>query len=437
MSAIDAVFGDSHADEKLVVGSVKSSIGHLESCAALIGIIKTVEALERACVPPQMLFRNPNPKINFDRVQIPTSLLQWPASQDGTRRAGVNSFGFGGTNGHAVLEAFQSMNLTPEPLPEQTPYLFKVSAASSASVIGLSKSLADYVEQRKPSLRDLSHTLLARRSNMRKMVFITASSHEELVTQLRSKSPTELTKSSKTDQKVAFIFTGQGAQWQVLLPNTKPGSCANMGHRPEMGKQLLKAYPLFRSVIAKCDHVLQTLPDGPSWNIAEELVKPKESSQLSKASFSQPMCTALQIGLVELWKSWGITPKGVVGHSSGEIGAAYAAGFLSLRDAIIIAFYRGLYLGENAPVKREGPAGAMCAVGLGETDCTDILKRYKGKVALAAVNSPSSCTLSGDVDAVKNIVSECAETGTFCRALRVDMGKSKLHACGYSTNGGF
>lgn len=190
-----------------------------------------------------------------------------------------------------------------------------------------------------------------------------------------------------------------------------------------MGKQLLETSPLFRSVIAECDKVLQYLPDAPSWKIAEELVKPKENSRLARASFSQPMCTALQIGLVEILRSWGVSPDGVVGHSSGEIGAAYAAGFLSLRDAIAIAYYRGLYLGENAPVKRNGPAGAMCAIGMGEADCANMLERYQGKVVLAAVNSPSSCTLSGDVDGIQKIVAECNENGTFCRALRVDMGK--------------
>ncbi|PYI12323.1 putative polyketide synthase [Aspergillus sclerotiicarbonarius CBS 121057] len=408
MSAIDAVFGDSHVVDKLVVGSVKSSIGHLESCAALVGIIKTVEALERATIPPQMLFRTPNPKINFDRISIPTALSDWPTSADGARRAGVNSFGFGGTNGHAVLEAFESTHAALRMFDEKRPYLFKVSAANTTSLVGLSKSIADYVEQERPALWDLSHTLLSRRSNLRKLAFITASSHDELVSKLRAE-PQELLRSNTLDKKVAFIFTGQGAQW------------------PEMGKQLLETSPLFRSVINECDEVLQSLPDAPSWKIAEELVKSKEKSRLSRASFSQPMCTALQVGLVEILKSWGISPSGVVGHSSGEIGAAYAAGFLSLRDAITIAFYRGLYLGENAPVKRDGPAGAMCAIGLGETDCANMLERYQGRVVLAAVNSPSSCTLSGDVDGIQSIVAECNENGTFCRALRVDMAYHSHH----------
>lgn len=218
MSAIDAVFGDSHMVDKLVVGSVKSSIGHLESCAALVGIIKTVEALERATIPPQMLFRIPNPKINFDRISIPTTLTDWPTSADGSRRAGVNSFGFGGTNGHVVLEAFDSTHTASRIFDEKRPYLFKVSAANTTSLLGLSKSIADYVERERPALCDLSHTLLSRRSNLRKLSFVTASSHDELVSKLRVE-PQELVRSNTTDKKVAFIFTGQGAQWQVILFN--------------------------------------------------------------------------------------------------------------------------------------------------------------------------------------------------------------------------
>lgn len=194
-----------------------------------------------------------------------------------------------------------------------------------------------------------------------------------------------------------------------------------------MGKQLLQCSPLFKNVIERCDEILASLPDGPSWSIKEELQKPKETSRLPKASFSQPICSALQIGLIELWKSWGITPQAVVVHSSGEIGAAYAAGLLSLRDAIIIAYYRGLYLGENAPIKLQGQKkGAMCAIGLGQNECHNLLQKYSGRIALAAVNSPSSCTLSGDEDAIREVVESCGKDGTFCRALRVDMGRSIL-----------
>jgi acyl transferase domain-containing protein len=190
-----------------------------------------------------------------------------------------------------------------------------------------------------------------------------------------------------------------------------------------MGKDLLKQSPLFASVIDECDLVLASLPEKPSWNIREEISKSPKVSQLYISTFSQPICTALQLGLSELWKSWGVKPLASFGHSSGEIAAAYAVGMLSLRDAMVIAFYRGLYMGRESGSGCDNRKGAMCAVGLGEPDCKDILKLFDGRVALAAVNSPSSCTLSGDDDAVREIVEICKEAGTFCRELRVDMGK--------------
>ena len=192
--------------------------------------------------------------------------------------------------------------------------------------------------------------------------------------------------------------------------------------RAGMGKQLLATSKLFAAIVDECDRHLALLPDRPEWSIREELQKPSKSSRINISTFSQPLCTALQLGLVEMWKAWGVTAQAVFGHSSGEIGAAYAASIVSLRDAIVIAYYRGLCMGNDDNSPRTGPKGAMCAIGLSEEGCEQILRSYKSRVALAAVNSPSSCTLSGDEDAIREIVETCKEDGTFCRALRVDMG---------------
>ncbi|KAJ6263867.1 Hybrid PKS-NRPS synthetase pynA [Drechslerella dactyloides] len=388
MSALDSIFGSSHTENPLVVGSIKSNIGHLESCAALAGIIKTVEALERGKIPPQMHFKNPNPKIDFSRMKIPTTLLDWPVSTSQVRRAAVNSFGFGGTNGHAVFENYPREH-SPA-VEESRPFLFIISAENETSLNQLCSSYADYIEANQPSLRDLS-----------------------LVERLRAdrSTPKPLTRNPEKFEGLAFVFTGQGAQWV------------------QMGKDLCERSSLFRSILEECDRILQTLPDGPDWSIIEELQKPKATSRVYISTFSQPLCTALQLGLVELWRSWGITPSAVVGHSSGEIGAAYAAGILSLRDAIVTAFYRGLFLSSSAQVNNEniGPKGAMCAIGLSQEKANKIVQKYKGKISLAAINSPTSCTLSGDQDAIDAVAKICAEDGTFCRALRVDMAYHSHH----------
>ena len=194
-----------------------------------------------------------------------------------------------------------------------------------------------------------------------------------------------------------------------------------------MGKQLIDSSAIFAAVIDQCDGFLASLKDGPAWKIREELCKPPKLSSINNSSFSQPLCTALQLGLVEVWKEWGVTPHAVFGHSSGEVAAAFAAGLISLRDAIIIAYYRGLHMGRgSSSTESSEPKGAMCAVGLGETECKNLLRPFSGRAVVAAINSPTSCTLSGDEDAILEILEISKERGFFCRMLRVDMGKNLL-----------
>lgn len=414
LSAIDAIYRNAHADDnKLVVGSVKSNIGHLEAVAALAGIAKTVESLERGLIPPQMHFVTPNPKIDFTAIQIPTSVTPWPKSRDGVRRAAVNSFGFGGTNGHTVLESAPQLPVPSGDAYERN-FLFKLSAASPASLATLTQNLVEHLEKEfSTSAQDLAHTLLSRRSTFKNTNFIIANSSETLLTKLRNEDWTSLAAAeSVSKQRVGFIFTGQGAQW------------------PAMGKQLLQSSPLFRSVVQRCAEVLRSLPDGPSWDPAEELSKDKTTSSVYQSSFSQPLCTILQIGLVELWRSWGVEPVAVVGHSSGEVAAGYCAGHLSLRDAVVVAYYRGLHLSGAGPAESDDAStkrGSMCAIGAGEAESVKLLKPFAGRLSLACVNSPGSCTLSGDEDAIVEIVAKAKEQGLFCRQLRVESAYHSHH----------
>ena len=365
--------------------------------------MKVALCLEKGKIPPQMNFKVPNPKIDFRSVQIPTQMTSWPATNRETRRAAVNTFGAGGTNGHAVLKAY-SGELSDISMPEKRPYLFKISAAEDKSLTKTSLSFAKYVENSKPVLRDLAHTMLASRSTLRKSIFFTAGSHDEVIAALRRDDHKIHVKPSGLQRELIFVFTGQGAQWA------------------QMGMSLVDHCPLFKSTLQECDHILSGLPDPPSWTIVEELSKAKENSNIYRAEFSQPLCTALQLGLVTVLESWGVTPDAVVGHSSGEICAAYAAGILSLRDAMVISYYRGLVLG--CPVDRKGE-GSMCAVGLDEDEASSLIGGFAGRVHIAAVNSPSSCTLSGDVDAIREIVEQLLENKRFCRELKVDQGRPR------------
>lgn len=214
MSAIDTVFSEGERADNLIVGSIKSNVGHLEACAAIVGIIKAVECLERGQIPPQMHFVNPNPKINFKSLTIPTAMMSWPSSTLGVRRAAVNSFGFGGTNGHVVLDHYPLES--PTLSSAGRPYLFKVSATTEPALGALAVAYADYVESRTPSLGDLAHTLLSRRSTLKKSLFLTASTHSELIDKLKNwetGSSKPLNRTNTKSRRVGFVFTGQGAQW--------------------------------------------------------------------------------------------------------------------------------------------------------------------------------------------------------------------------------
>ncbi|KAL8690210.1 MAG: hypothetical protein Q9218_004292 [Villophora microphyllina] len=399
LRAVNALY---HANP-LIIGSVKGNTGHCEAASALIGLIKTVLCLEHCQIPTQMHFTNPNPAIDFTNITVPKSTLQWPDTRGGARRAAINTFGAGGTNGHAVLEAHTR---SPGRLCiAGRPRLFKISGADKLSLQALNESYAQWLGLHRPNLRDLAHTLTARRSTLRFSRFIVASSHDSLRSQLLLDSSSVVTKSSSSPNRTLFVFTGQGAQWA------------------RMGCALIEHSPLFKSVIQECDEVLKGLPGGPPWSVIDELKKTKGDSNVNHAEYSQPLCTTLQVGLVSLLRSWGIRPDAVVGHSSGEIGAAFAAGLISLRTAILTAYYRGHVLSSMNMLAQNERQGAMCAVGLCEIESRALLMDYDGKVQLAAVNSPCSCTISGDQNAIRRVHDVCASKGQFCRLLKVDRGK--------------
>ena len=173
-------------------------------------------------------------------------------------------------------------------------------------------------------------------------------------------------------------------------------------------------YPLFKQTIRRLDYALNELLDGPDWTIEDALLEGVQTSRVNEAEFSQPLCTAIQIGLIELLAHWGIQPLVTVGHSSGEIAAAFAAGFISASEAIIVAYYRGLV------VRDLNTNGAMLAVGLGAEDVQHYLEAVGGKVVIACHNSPSSVTLSGDLEAIKVIEEKLLANGVFARPVKTD-----------------
>ncbi|KAI5928470.1 PKS-NRPS hybrid [Camillea tinctor] len=410
------------SNERLYVGSIKTVVGHTEGTAGLAAVIKASLALQASIIPPNRLLNRINPKVApfYDRLEILSTAQEWPQlASGGVRRASVNSFGFGGANAHAILESFdpaESRHATAVPKTLSfTPFNF--SGSSNNALIANLQSYRDYLAKNtEVNPRNLSWTLSNRRSALRSRTSLSATTIDGLVAKIdeaieslgEQSAPSESARSKTGSKKLRIlgIFTGQGAQWA------------------RMGAELIGNSPGAAGIIASLDRSLSSLPprDRPSWTLRDHLLAGAESSQVNTASVSQPLCTAVQILLVDLLHAAGIEFAGVVGHSSGEIGAAYAAGCLSASDAIRIAYYRGLHL--IAATRK----GAMLAVGTSYADAKELCDvGFEGRVCVAASNSPASVTLSGDADAIDEVKLVLDEEKKFTRLLKVDRAYHSHH----------
>lgn len=392
--------------------------------------MKSSLAIQNATIPPNLLFDNLSPSVEpfYGNLQIARAALPWP-KVDGPRRASVNSFGFGGTNAHVILEGFAGTGAAVEHSSARTPSIpFVFSAASETALIGALESYSAYLKGNPAvDLVDLAYTLSSRRSVLSYRACFSATTHDELQVKLDEHLAKArdhdhpMTLANRPDgsaARILGIFTGQGAQWAG------------------MGRELVRDFKYARDVLKDLEASLSALPDKahrPSWSLTDELLAGPADSRVGEARFSQPLCTAIQILLVDLLRLASVEFAAVVGHSSGEIGAAYAAGFISRSDAIKIAYYRGLCTDEAQQI---GPSGAMMAVGTTFEDAAEIcsLEAFEGRVCVAACNSPSSITLSGDADAIDEVKAIFEDEKKFSRKLKVDKAYHSHHmaACGAS-----
>ncbi|KAL7775796.1 hypothetical protein CFE70_009640 [Pyrenophora teres f. teres 0-1] len=413
----------------LSIGSIKTNIGHLEGASGIAGIIKAVLSVEKGIIAPNLWFQRGNPAIDFEawRIEVPTEPKEWPL--DGLRRASVNSFGYGGTNAHIILDdAYHFLQLyrrqvnhsrndsgfvspvNDSYLPTTSrPRLFLQSANDERSLNLMAQALIHHIQSQdifneEKFLDDLAYTLCERRTRFSCSAAVVATHKSDLEIKLRNVRP--ISSNTTKPPRIGFIFTGQGAQWWG------------------MGRELLH-YPAFRLSLQRCSTVVASL--GADWSLMDELLKDKDTSRVNEATYSQPLCTALQIALVDLLATWSIRPQSVIGHSSGEIAAAYATGALSIESAMTIAFFRGSL---SPKVKDMGYEGRMMAVGLSEAEANseiDNLGDRFGKVVVACVNSPRGVTISGDVDAINNLQKALDAKGIFARALQVDTAYHSHH----------
>ncbi|SCV25931.1 unnamed protein product [Fusarium fujikuroi] len=422
----NAFFSESQVEnaDKLFVHSIKTIIGHTEGTAGLASLIGTSLAIQNNTISPNMHFKMLNPDITpyYKHLKVPTSAHPWPTLIDGgVKRASINSFGFGGTNAHAIIEEYvPQVNTVPTlstpATTHFTPLVFSASSSASLKTI-LADQLKYLISNPQVSLRELSWTLAHRRSTLSYRKHISGRSYDDLCVNLgealNSEDSNLDTRSANVEEpKILGVFTGQGAQWA------------------RMGAELLEASPFFEKRIAELDESLASLPksDRPEWTIREQILADALASRLSEAALSQPLCTALQIILVDLIKSAGIKFAAVVGHSSGEIGAAYAAGFISAHDAIRIAYYRGVHT-KLASSPNKDVKGAMAAVGMTVEEAAGLLEEHSlsDRISIAAFNSSSSLTLSGDEDAIDETVEILKGQSKFARRLKVDKAYHSAH----------
>ncbi|PSR88560.1 hypothetical protein BD289DRAFT_482064 [Coniella lustricola] len=412
--AISQAFcGDRSADKPIYIASIKPNIGHLEGAAGVAGLIKAIMSVEKGSITKNLYFDpsigNPNIKFEEWKVKVPTELTPWP--MEGLRRASVNCFGFGGTNAHVIIDdagtylsqralagnhhsAPTSPIATGTPTPEKTfidTQLFLISAHDNDGIARISQGHASYIADHAsdPSvLADYAYTL-SRRSTLEYKSFIVARSADELAAKLAQPDKLQIHRFTIEDTdapKVAMIFCGQGAQWYA------------------MGRELM-AFEPFRSSLEAISKYLSTLDtSNGSFNLLIELQhSDSASSRIHEPRFAQPATTAIQIALVDLLKTANVSPQAIVGHSSGEIAAAYAAGYLSRKDALLVAFWRGVSASSIA-TKHPHLKGQMMAVGLSAADAKLYLNEVEaGTVVIACENSPVSVTLSGDEEQILQI----------------------------------
>ncbi|MFC1607330.1 SDR family NAD(P)-dependent oxidoreductase [Candidatus Latescibacterota bacterium] len=417
--AIGTVFSTNRsAGNPCVIGSVKTNIGHTESAAGLAGLIKTSLMLKYGRIPRNLHFETPNPKIPFDelKLRVPTSLEEWPTNGDTPRVAGVNSFGFGGTNAHAVLESYQALdNETGTVAPVKTRHidndndklcLVPLSAHTPEALKALAQSYVEFLAQDNAieglTLPDLGYTASQRRNCHTHRITVAARSFSDLSGNLTAfcederRTGLSVGKASQpTPSKPAFVFSGMGQQW--------------LG----MGRSLYATEPVFRKMIEACDKLFRTHTD--EWSVIGELNADEQSSLMKETRVIQPCIFSVQAALAALWKSWGVVPETIIGHSVGEIAAMYTAGLLKLEDAVLLSFHRSR-LQHTLTGK-----GTMLAVGLTEDDTQSVLDEIGARVSIAAINSTTSLTLAGEKKALEEIAQRLEEDDVFARFLKVDI----------------
>lgn len=393
IAALTQAFGAS-TDKKgfCAIGSVKTNVGHLDTAAGVTGLIKTILALKHKLLPPSLHFEEPNPQIDFANspFYVNTKLREWKADKT-PLRAGVSSFGIGGTNAHVILEEAPAQ----EPSGKSRPYqLLLLSAKTNSALNTATANLIEHLQQHQGiNLADTAYTLAVGRKAFSYRRMLVCQEPGDAVSGLETSALQGVFTNldQQHAQSVVFMFPGQGAQYL------------------NMGLELYELEPVFRQQVDMCSEILK-----PTLGLDLRCVLyPKEeqatqgASELEQTAVTQPALFVVEYALAKLWRSWGVHPQAMVGHSIGEYVCACLSGVLSLEDALCLVVARGQMMQQLA-------GGAMLAIPLPESEVLPLLNQ---EVCVAAINGPNLCVVSGTTDAVKTLESDLGARGLECRRL--------------------
>ncbi|MBI4995540.1 MAG: acyltransferase domain-containing protein, partial [Rhodocyclales bacterium] len=379
-----------------LLGSAKANVGHLEAAAGVTGLIKSVLALRHEAVPPQVHFHRLSPHISLQgtRLAVPTSLVPWPKGEV-PRCAAISSFGVGGTNAHVIVEEAPSLPGENAEASRDQLRVLSLSAHSDAALRELAAAWSGFLERTPESAADLCYTATQRRTHHDYRLALVGRSKSDLAARiadyLRDDVATGFAAGRRpaiSGPRVAFVFSGQGPQWHA------------------MGRELMASEPVFRDAIEACDRVLRP---WSGWSLLEALAATEADTRVDQTE----ALFAVQVALAALWKSWGIEPDAVVGHSVGEIAALHVAGVLTLEQAIRVVWHRGRIMQQATGF------GRMASVGLTAGQAAELVRPYGERLSVAAINAPRSVVLSGETEALTAVLAELTARGVEHRLLPV------------------